>query len=259
MKRRCAVLAITRHFRHNSAAVRYKAYFFCQDLIDHPEASKSYPSGMFVESSLVESVAACALVETDHGIQLLAVALLRKITHQQAFPSATVMKVIRDLTHSGKSDNVVVECGAAFCEGMRKEPFPTRESLATVVDFTIFPFQDVRTKAFSTLEVLLTKTENVDLLLRETDLMENFGFIVSEGSDQDCEAALNIVRQLSRSSRNHPKLCEHSKFLGVVVDFVVEDNVSSRIAHFYGVEILLAIRMECSEAQEKDSSVIYTC
>jgi len=241
MKRRCTMLAISRHFRHPDPKTRRKALSLCREYLDHPEVSNSFSTGMFVENALVETLAESAAKETDPEIQFTAVSLLRKITTMQVFPSASIMATIKDLAYSGHSDRVVVECGATYCEGMQKEPFPTKEDLSTVVGFTGFPFAEVRSKALATIESFITKSETVDLLIKETDLFINFGLIVTNGSDVDCEQALNIVRQLSRSSRNHPKLCENSDFLATVVDYVAKKEVSNRNAHFFAVEIVLAL------------------
>jgi hypothetical protein len=241
MKRRCSVLCITRHFRHSNSNVRRQAYSFCQNFLNRSDVSSSYSSGLFMEDKLVEALAESASSETDPDIQLLAGSLLHSIIKLQPFPSATAMSAIRDLAYSGQSDEVVVESGSAYCEGMTKEPFPTLEFMSTVVDFTTFPFSNIRSEAFDTLETLLTKSESVKILLDETELLENFGLIVSHGEDSDCEAALNIIRQLSRSSRNHSKMCQNSTLLGILVDFVAKENVTNRIAHFYGVEIILAL------------------
>lgn len=241
MKRRCVLLGITRHFRHASSEIRRKAYTFCKELVDHPESSNSFSSNVFLENRLVETVAAAAIEESDADIQLLAVSLLRKITTMQPFPSKTVMEHIRTLAFSTSTDDIVNECGAVYCEGMQKEPFPTTQQISTVVEFTTFSLAKVRSKAFEALETLLIKSESVEILLQETSLLASFAGLVSDGSDEDCEAALNIVRQLSRSSRHHDSICLNPSFLESLIDFVAKETITNRKAHFYGVEIILAL------------------
>jgi hypothetical protein len=241
MKRRCSILVVVRHFRHASSSLRLKAYSFCHEMLDHDEASRTNLSNVLLEGTVLETLAECAVVESDQKIQLVAVSLLHRITLMQPFPSAAVMEQIKVLAYSGQSDNIVVECCAIYCEGMQKEPFPTKEQISTVLDFVTFSFTRIRFKAFETLETLLTKSENVKILLGETEMLENFGVIVSDGSDDECEAALNIVRLLSRSSRNHGRICEKDPFLRSLVEFVVREEITNRTTHFYGVEIILAL------------------
>jgi hypothetical protein len=243
IKRRCTMLVVVRHFRHASSTVRSKAYSFCHEMIDHPDVSSSYSSNMFLESKLLETLAECAVVEGDQEIQLVAVSLLRKITTMQPFPTTAVMEQIRVLAYSGQSDDIVTECGAAYCEGLQKEPFPTKEQISTVLDFVTFPFAHIRSRAFETLETLLTNSESIEILLGETEMLENFGTIVSNvnESTNECEAALNLARLLSRSSRNHGRICEKTSFLRSLIEFVVSGEIINRTAHFYGVEIILAL------------------
>lgn len=241
MKRRCSMLVVVRHFRHANSTVRHKAYSFCHEMVDHPEASDSYSNNMFLDSTLPQTLAECTVGESDQEIQEIAVSLLYKIALMQPFPSPSVMEKIRALAYSAQSDYVVTQCGTAYCEGMQKEPFPTKEQISTVLDMSTFPFARIRAKAFETLEALLTKSECIEILLGETNMLDNFGAILSDGSGSDCEAALNLIRLLSRSSRNHGRICEKTSFLRSLIEFVAMGEVTNRTAHFYGVEIILAL------------------
>lgn len=243
MKRRCTTLAFVKHFHHPSLEIRLKAYSFCQEFFNHVEvASSCLSNGIYQNLEVVEAgLIEFAIEETDPGAQLMVASLVHKLVTLQAFPSYELMDIVRNLAYSGQTDEVVLECGTAYCEGMQKEPFPSAENLSTVVDLTTFPFAKIRSKALQTLERVLTKSECVGDLLDGTEMLENFGLIVTHGSDVDCDAALDIVRQLSRSSRNHARLCKNSDFLATIVNFVAKREVINRKSHIYGVEIVLAL------------------
>ncbi|KAG7361145.1 hypothetical protein IV203_036245 [Nitzschia inconspicua] len=241
MKRRCTVLAVVRHFRHASMDVRRKAYLFCQEIVDDPDASNSYSSSLFLENVVVDALVEAAAVESDPDTQVLAASLLCKITKIQPFPSTAAMDQARRLAFSASNESIATECGVAYCEGMKKEPFPNHKHISALLDFTTLPYANVRAKAFESLETLLTKSESVEILLKDTPFLEKFEETVSDGSDDDCEAALNILRQLSRSSRHHDTICQHASLLGSLIAFVAQEDVTNRKAHFYGVEIILAL------------------
>jgi hypothetical protein len=232
MKRRCTVLAIVRHFHHPSLEIRRKAYAFCQELVNHAEMSSNrFSNGMYVHLEIVEAgLIEYAVEEKDPDAQLQLATLLHNLITVQAFPSNELMDIVRNLAYSGQSD-----------EGMQKEPFPFADSLSTLVDLTTFPFAQVRSKALQTLEFTLNKTDSACILLDETEMIENFALIVTHGSAVDCDAALNIVRQLSRSSWYHAGLCKNTDFLATIVKFVANDEVVNRKSHLFGVEILLAL------------------
>jgi hypothetical protein len=190
-----------------------------------------------VEAGLIEF----AYEEKDPDSHFMVASLIQSLITVQTFPSYALMDIARSLAYSGQSDEVVVACGVAYCEGMQKEPFPSAENLWTVADFATFPFAQIRCKALQTIESTLTKLGSASVLLEETEMIENFALIIAHGSDADCHTALKIVRQLSHSSRHHAKLCNSSFFLATLVTFVAKDEVLDRNSHFCGVEIVLAL------------------
>lgn len=243
MKQRCAVVAIVRHFLHPNLDIRLKAYSFCQEFVTHPEVSSScFSNGMYENLVVLEdALIKYAFEEKDPDAQRQVASLIHNLITLQTFPSYPLMGMARSLAYSGQNDDVVMACGEAYCEGVQKEPFPSVENLSTVADFATFPFARMRCRALQTLESTLTKPESLGVLLEETEMIENFAMIVAHGSDVDCDAALKIVRELSRSSKHNATLCNNSFFLTTLVNFVSQDEVLNRKSHLLGVEIILAL------------------
>jgi hypothetical protein len=249
MNRRCVVVTIVKHFLHPKLDIRLKAFVFCQELVNHPEISSSnrfsngiYENLVVIESGLIEH----SFQEKDPTAQGLVASLIHNLIALQTFPSYRLMEVARSLAYSDQDDDVIIPCGVAYCEGMQKEPFPSVENLSTVVDFTTFPFAQIRGIALQTVErILATKSEEsvgIALLLEETELIENLTMIVAHGSDIDCNVALKIVREVSRSNEHYSQLCRNTVFLSTLVNFVSHDStVLNCKSHFLGIEIILAL------------------
>jgi hypothetical protein len=159
------------------------------------------------------------------------------------------METLKCLTYGGEHDDVIIESAVGFCDGIQKQTDPNQETLWTIVDFTTFPYAKVCATALTTIATITSHLERVRHLLNDTDLLENFALIVQHGSEKDCDAALNIARQLARNSMYHSELCSQLDFLGVVVELVTKENILNRSSHFYGVETDFALLL--NEANTK--------
>jgi hypothetical protein len=243
VKRRCTVLAVVKHLEDPREDIREYALDFCRDALHHRECVESLSHGFgdnfeIVRSGLIE----CARNETLAKFKATAVSLLRKILDIQAFESSEeVMETLKCLAYGGEHDDVTIDSAVGFCDGINKQTNPNMETLWTVVDFTTFPYAKVRATALTTIAKITSSSECVRVLLNDTDLLENFALIVQHGSDIDCDAALNIARQLARNSMYHSELCSQSDFLGAVVELVTKENILNRSSHFYSVETVLAL------------------
>jgi hypothetical protein len=242
VKRRCTVLAVAKDLTHPSNEIKENSLSFCGDVFSLPECVDCLSSGLgdnfeIIRNGLVES----AQHETDPKLQLKVISLLRRILDIAGSDSGDVMETLKCLAYGGEIDNTVIESATAYCYGIRKEIGQSNDSLWTLVDFTTFPYAKVRSEALNTLDAITANPECVMVLLFDTDMLENFGLIIRHGSDKDCSAALNIARQIARSSAHHSDLCGHADFLGAVVELVVKEEISNRMAHIYAVEATLAL------------------
>lgn len=239
------MLAVSRQFGHRHSDIRTKAYLFCHDLINQADLiTDSYSSGLdlnvqLVEDGLIEYLSD----ELDPKIQELGASLLRKVVLRQAFPSSSAMDLVKRLVFSTHSDeNMVIACGKLFCEGLEKDAFPTKENLQAMIEMANLPFAEIRQRSLVAIPSFLSRTECVGMLLDETEMLETFALVIDEdGADDEREAALDVTRQLARSSRNHPRLCQNHDLLKAIVDFVLQEEISNRTAHYFGIEILLSL------------------
>lgn len=241
VKRRCTIICVAKHFEHASALIRECALDFCLDVFSHAECVDSLSYGVGDNFEIIRNgVIEFFENETKPHLMLKAIFLLNQILVVSQFESHAVMECLKRLAYGGEIDDAVIASAEAFCYGIGKQAAHNTEFLWTLVDLTTFSSSKVRAKALDTLEAITSSPDCVTVLLDDTDMLKSFSLIILHGSDQDCNKALNIARQLARSSNHHPEMCAHSGFLQAVVGFVSKD-VSNRSAHLYCVETILAL------------------
>ena len=243
VKRRCTILAVTRYLSSADAMKRDHALRFCQNVFSDSECLDSLSSGLSDNARmLTDGLIQSALNEHEPKLRKIALCLLGKVVSTENFPFMAALDTLRTVSYKGDYDDIVIESATAYCKGVQSLPFSVHD-MATVVDFTTFPYARVRSEALETLNIKTTSDDPkfALLLLTETDLLENFGLIIKHGSIEDCLATMDIVRQLARSAAYHHALCLHSGFLGAVVDLVAREKILHRGAHYFGIETLLAL------------------
>jgi hypothetical protein len=243
VKRRCTVIAVVKHLTHEDEDTREQTLSFYKKVLDDPECVQNLTSGAGENVTiLAEGLMRLLRIRNEvEPLRCAAICLLRDMESLVKFPSESAMDTLRFIAFEGDSETVVIEAATAYCKAIQTATL-TNYSGSTVVEFTKCPYAKVRCEALSTLERVVSSDEtSASLLLHETDMLENFSFIVQHGSNQDRIAALDIARQLARSSSYHTVLCRHSGFLAAVIELVAKEKVVNDTAHFYGVETILAL------------------
>lgn len=245
VKRRCTILAICKHLTHPDEKIREHALYFCKDALSRgSECLEGLTSGLGDNVDLLtEGLIYSAATEVKAELLLIVVILLEKIVSLDQFPAQPALDALRSLAYNkvGVDDSVMMEAACAYCRGIQHVEFSIRE-MTTIVDLTTSCFAQARSEALTRIEAVESEDSEAALqLLEETDMIENLALIIRHGSNQDCVAALDISRQFARSSYYHQALCKHSGFLRAVVELVAKEQIHNRIAHFYGVETILAL------------------
>lgn len=245
VKRRCTILAICKHLTHHpDEKIREHALYFCKDALNRSECLEGLTSGLGDNVEiLTEGLIDSATREVNPELLLIVIMLLEKIVSMDQFPAQPALEALRSLAYKtgDVEDSVLMEAACAYCRGSQNVEFSIRK-MATIVDFCTSDFAEVRSEALTRIEAVESEDSEAALqVLEETEMLENMALIIRHGSNQDCVAALDITRQLARSSYYHRALCSHSCFLGAVVELVAKEQVHNRIAHFYGMETLLAL------------------
>jgi hypothetical protein len=242
IKRRCTILAVASSLQQPTDDIQDLALEFYQAVFSNPECMEYLSAGQGDNLDiLVKHLIAYTRDERNERRQVVGVSLLSQILATEDASPEGLMDTMRCLAYGGESDDVIRHSAVAYCDGIRKEVEPDLEQLWTLVDFTTFPFAKVRAEALAAIEWATLKSDSVKALLNQTDMVENFSLIVRHGSNEDCTSALDIMRKLARSSLYHSELCSHVGFLREVIDFVTRDHISNRSAHFYAVEMVLAL------------------
>jgi hypothetical protein len=246
VKRRCTILAICKHLTHPDKKIRKEALYFCKDALSRgSECLEGLTTGLGDNVEiLTEGLIDSAATEVNAELLLNIIMLLERIVSMDQFPAQPALEALRSLAYNNKEgvdDSVMMEAACAYCRGTQHVEFSILK-MATIVDLTTSGFAQVRSEALTRIEAVESEDSEAALqLLEETDMLENLALIIRHGSNQDCAASLDISRQLARSSYYHRALCSHSGFLGAVVELVAKEQVHNRIAHFYGVETILAL------------------
>ena len=237
-KRRCTVLATLNCLSQSSdSKTKTRALEFCAAIVSNLESEQCHSNLDILSKHLISFTRK----ESSDRLQLAGTFLLQQILSLEVPTPEGLIDVLRCLAYSSESDEVIKSSASAFCEGFRKEVEPQFEELCTLVDFTTFPYASVRTEALAAIAWATTKSDSVTKLLNDTDIVDNFTLIIRHGSKEDCTTALDIMRKLARSSLYHTELCCHVGFLREVVEFVTQEEVTNRSAHFYAVEMVLAL------------------
>jgi hypothetical protein len=242
IKRRCTILAVASSLLQPTEEIKTRALEFCQAVFANPDCIEYLSAGHGDNLDiLAKHLIEYTRDESNEQRQLVGVSILSKILAMEVATCEGLMDTLRCLAYGGESDEVIRYSAIAYCNGVRKELEPDLEQLWTLVDLTTFPFAKVRTEALAAIERATSKSDSVKALLNDTDMVDNFALIVRHGSNEDCTVALDIMRKLARSSLYHVELCSHVGFLREVVDFVTHEDISNRSAHFYAVEMVLAL------------------
>ena len=240
-RRRGTILVVVKDLLHEEEDIRELALHFCASLLKCPESVQSLTTGLEGNADiLIDALTNSAQDEPEGSLRLMAIALLRKVVSIENLRSESAMHALQSISERGETDDEVILAATAYCRGTRNCPY-SLEMLETTVNFTTSPYEPVRAEALATLEAITFDPACVSLLVEETDMLENFSLIVQHGSQEDCTNALNIARQVARSSSYHEALCSHSNFLGAVIEWVAKDKPVANEAHNYGVEFLLSL------------------
>jgi hypothetical protein len=247
VKRRCTILAVCKHLTHaDNEKIREDALYFCKDALHRSECLEGLTSGLGDNVEiLTEGLIDSAATEVNTELLLIIIMLLEKIVSMDQFPAQPALEALWSLAYKEDVNvdaSAMMEAACAYCRGTKHVEFSIRK-MTIIVDLTTSGFAQVRSEALTRIEAVESEedSEAALQLLEETDVLENFAIIIRHGSNQDCVAALDICRQLARSSYYHRALCSYSWFLGAVVELVAKEQVHNRIAHFYGVETILAL------------------
>ena len=144
IKRRCTVLAIANNLKPESDnKMKILAIEFCKGIFSDPESTVWHDNVNILTTQLIEFTRN----EINDGLQVAALALLQKILQLEIASHEDLMDTFRCLAYSDVCDDIIRGAASAFCLGFRQEVDPRWDELRTLVDFTTFPFSNVRAKA----------------------------------------------------------------------------------------------------------------
>ena len=246
-KRRCTILAITKHLSSENVESRKIALNICKCLFNDHIQSTCDPARVdrnceLLLSRLMES----ARNERDTMLQLYAISLLGDAVQNGPFMPEmvdSILMTLRNLVESDEPDDIVVEAAATYTKAVTSLPIVcvSKEMLMDMTDFTTLPFASARRDAISAIHYLVTDDDGIaEIILGETQLLENFSIIISYGSDNDCVDSLNVVRYCAGNKQHHPAIFQ-SRVIESLVDQVTKDEITSQAAFFSSVEAILSL------------------
>ena len=246
-KRRCTILAITKHLSSKHVENRKIALNICKCLFNDQIQTTCEPARLDRNSELLLSkLMYSAQNERDAMLQLYTVSLLGDaVQNGNLMPELvdSILGSLRELVDSDGPDDVVVEAAAAYTKAVTSLPVVcvSKEMLNDVTDFTTLPFAKARRDALSAIDYLVTGDDGLaEILLNETELLENFSLIISYGSDNDCTDSLNVVRYCAGNGSHHPALCQ-SRVVQSLVDQVTKDEITNQTTFISSVDAVLEL------------------
>ena len=246
-KRRCTVLAITKHLSSKHVDNRKIALNICKCLFNDQIQTTFEPARLDRNSELLlTKLMDSAQNESDTMLQLYTVSLLGDaVQNGNLMPELedSILGSLRELVDSDSPDDVVVEAAAAYTKAATSLPVVcvSKEILNDITDFTTLPFAKARRDALSAIDYLVTGDDGLtEILLSETELLENFSLIISYGSDNDCTDSLNVVRYCAGNELHHPALCQ-SRVIQSLVDQVTKDEITNQTAFTTSVGAILEL------------------
>ena len=249
-KRRCTILAIGKHLTSSNVENRKLALNICKCLLNEPDSIENTAVGTYNNTDnfmlLLEKVIQSATDEPESMLKLYAISLLGDAVANSSLPIHlvdSIMSVLEQIANSDGQDGPVTEASITYMKAA--SAMSPREisnkNLATIADFTTLPYARSRAMAITTLEMMTADDDVAEVLLRETEMLENFSLIISYGSDEDCADAMNVLRLLAGIKRHHPALCQNSSFLSALVELVTKEEVINQSAYVNGIETVLTL------------------
>lgn len=258
VKRRCTILALTRHLSHQDATIRESillvAHQFC---VDDDCKICLYRGASENVDILREGLVNAAQVATNPKCQLILVSALQGLLHVMDEATDDVLDIFKSYAYSGTSDDVIIQSAINLTKSITPQLELIDRYLWAVADFTTFPFPEVRREALKTLEAITCSPDGIMNLLTTTELVENISLVIKRGSREDCTNILNSTRQIARSSLYHEKLLSDSDFLPCLVDVVLsEKGEHGHTSKGYATEILLSL---LSNEENMDAFLPFWC
>jgi hypothetical protein len=242
-KRRCTLLALTRHLSHQDGITRESVFLVTKQLcVDDDCRACLYRGASENVDILREGLVEAAWANTSPEFQLILVSALQGIVQVMERATDDILDVFESYAYSCTSDTVTIESAVNLSKSVTPQLESIDKYLWVIADFITFPFPEVRREALKTLDVITTSTDGIMSLLTTTELVENASLVVKRGSREDRTNILNIMRQIARASLYHENLLTDPDFLSCIVDVVLADQAENESsAKGYATEILLSL------------------
>jgi hypothetical protein len=258
-KRRCAVLAICKQLSNNDKSVRKLALELSWAFLSQSRNAATAPVGKvattvepygMVEKNLDSLVAALqknVVSEASAKLQIYSIRLLSEAMKNNLIDAARTSGVMKALCRIAKDvdgnqiDEVIVDASMCYLAGAsRAEGCP--DILGSIIGFVKSPYENVRKSALQLIKDISFWTPRaLAAQMQSSSLLDIFKLIITSGSDVDCNAVMQICRQLVLDDGVPQLFCSHPAFLTSLVNLVVQEPVTNRSAFINAVEVVLAL------------------
>lgn len=243
-KRRCAMLALTRHVSLVDHLTRGAVLITCTKLLDDESCRSILSRGAHENVDVFrEGIVECAWIECDSNLQLLIIRILLGLAQVMDRTTNDILDVLQHYAYNGASDDVKTEAAIAFVNIVDHTIEEHCAYLRVVADFISFHSSQVRREALAALEEIISSPDSIMNLLTTTEVVAKAALLIQSSPKEECSQVLNIFRLLARSSLYHHYLLgETGGVLSSVVQIVTSERLDCcSMCKVYAEEITLSL------------------
>lgn len=247
INRECIIPIITNQLYSSNTNIKRKALKLTQTLVKcHNEKVDTYTAfhanSHLIKASLIQSL----LEENETSLQIYIIFLLNDTICKNILnlvQTLDVMDIFFELSISNEvSEAVLIESSISFIQAAGKFITST-DVLTKVIHYITNPFSKVRAKTLWLLkDICYLNSDSIQNIIEETDIIERFGYILLNGSENDCFETVQICKKLLLLNiDNHKLICSNQSLLQGLIQLIMKDKIDNKEAYKCGIDVILKL------------------